>query len=165
MTEVERIAAELGDSVHGDPWYGASVLSLLDDVDASVAGSHSSGARHSVWEIVLHMTGWAGETARRLRGGDRREPPRGNWPLVTTTNEAAWRADISDFLDAHDEVAQAILALGDADLDAVSCEGVDSLGRPVTFHRMAVGLAQHVAYHAGQIAIIKQTLRAASDSA
>jgi hypothetical protein len=32
-------------------------------------------------EIVLYMTGWTREVARRLRDGIAREPEAGDWPV------------------------------------------------------------------------------------
>jgi hypothetical protein len=33
---------------------------------------------------------------------------------------------------------------------------MDGTGEPVTLRRVASGLSQHIAYHAGQIALVKQ---------
>jgi uncharacterized damage-inducible protein DinB len=148
-------------TIAGDPWYGAPLLSILDGIDAKDAAWRPPGGVHSVWELTLHITVWARETARRLRGGPSGEPAEGDWPAVTATDAASWKAAIADTRRAHGELAQALADLDDRDLDRqVGGNQVDGQGKPVTFHRTVVGVLQHDAYHAGQIALVKK-LRAA----
>ena len=37
---------------------------------------------HSIWELVLHMTGWALEVQARLDDAEAGEPAAGDWPSV-----------------------------------------------------------------------------------
>lgn len=157
MGEAEKLALELENAVAGDPWFGPSMIELLADVDAEHAAMRVTGMRHSIWEILLHTVGWAREVTRRFGGEEPAEPEGGNWPTISLVDEDAWVDVKAELLDVHEQAIEAILSLGNQ-LDAAPQEALDELGQPVTFGRIAAGLAQHVAYHAGQIAIAKQVL-------
>lgn len=142
----------------GDPWHGPSLAALLSDVPADHAVAHPVPGAHSIWELVLHLTAWTKETARRLAGGVPGMPEDGDWPrLPDDPSEDAWR--------------RARLALGDANVLLVETirntppERLSSrvgnthdpvLGAGLTYAGMLRGLAQHHAYHGGQIALLKR---------
>lgn len=59
MTETARLADLITRVIDGDPWHGSTVLALLDGVSHQAAAARSIPGVHSIWELVLHMTGWA----------------------------------------------------------------------------------------------------------
>ena len=71
-TEVGRLEEQLGRALEGDAWHGPSVLELLDGVTAHQAAAHPIAGAHSIWELVLHLSGDYGLVLRRL-GGDGRQ--------------------------------------------------------------------------------------------
>jgi len=76
-------------------------------------------------------------------------------------SEGAWRALVDGLSAAGDEL-DALLATFPADrlLDMVGTGTYDaSVGNGVRYTVMLQGLAQHHAYHGGQIALLKKTLR------
>lgn len=159
MQEGERLRRELDATMHGDPWYGPAVTRIIDGIDAAGAAAHPINGAHSIWELVLHMTAWANEVRRRLEGGQHGEPSEGDWPPVTRTTEAAWRAALEGLRAAHDELAKALVATKDADLARQVAGGqVDAMGAPVTLYQTSIGILQHDTYHAGQIALLKRAL-------
>jgi uncharacterized damage-inducible protein DinB len=112
---------------------------------------------HSIAELVLHMTAWTRETTRRLRGGEHGVPAEGDWPPVAGSDSRAWSAALADLRRAHGELARTLVELDDGVLaQQVAGAQVDARGQPVTLHRTVVGLLQHDAYHAGQIALLKK---------
>ncbi len=162
MREVERLGRALEATLDGDPWYGSAVSRILDGIDASKAKVHPVKGGHSIWELVLHMTAWTHETRRRLHGGAHGEPVEGDWPAVTLTTAESWQAAVAELRQSHRELARALLAIEDMDLERqIAGAQTDGAGQPVTFHQTVVGLLQHDAYHAGQIALLKKALEAA----
>ena len=161
MREVDRLRRELEATFAGDPWYGSPVSRILDGVDASQAAAHPIEGGHSIWELVAHVTSWVNETNRRLRGARHATPVEGDWPPVTSTSAKAWEAAQADLARGHAALAATLTALDDTDLARqVGGKQTDANGQAVTLYATAIGLLQHDAYHAGQIALLKKALRA-----
>lgn len=145
----------------GDAWHGSSRASLLADVSADEARRRPSPGVHSIWELVLHMTAWTREVARRLKGHVASEPEMGDWPpLPAAPDERSWRAALTALEEAHGTLRDAVGALDPSRLTMpVSDPRNRELGSGVTFAQTINGLVQHDVYHAGQIAIVKKMLR------
>jgi uncharacterized damage-inducible protein DinB len=157
MSEASRLVDELTRAIEGDPWHGSSVSAILRDVSAETAAAKPSGGAHSIWEILLHMTGWTREVARRLDGHAPAEPAEGDWPSAPAQTSDHWRRDVAALLDAHRRVLEKAGALSDERLFAPPPEHRDGpVGSGVSFYVLLHGLSQHHAYHAGQIALLKK---------
>jgi len=152
MTEVERIVRELEHAHSGSPWHGPSRTSVLSDVTVEEAARHPSRNGNGIWALVQHMRAWTGEVARRVREGDPGEPADGDFPAVPAPSERAWRESLDALEQAHREVIAAVRDAGPARLD-------ERIGSGATCRVMLHGLAQHDAYHTGQIAILKRLYR------
>jgi uncharacterized damage-inducible protein DinB len=153
----EALVEELRRSMSGQTWFGPPLAELLANVDATAANRHAAGASHSIWEIVSHLAVWARYAAYRFGGGVPRELDEENWPPIPCADEQAWAAACEALFAAYDEAADALSILPVERLDSVdAATPVDQDGEPVTLCRVAAGLAQHAAYHAGQIAVIKR---------
>ncbi len=146
----------------GDAWHGASRASLLADVSAAEARRRPTPAVHSIWELVLHMTAWTREVARRLEGHMAAEPEIGDWPPIPASpDESSWRAAIVALDEAHVALLKAVRAIDPPRLTTpVNDVRNRELGTGVTFAQTINGLVQHDAYHSGQIASVKKALRA-----
>ncbi|MHB1137166.1 MAG: DinB family protein [Coriobacteriia bacterium] len=153
----KALVEELRRSMSGQTWFGPPLAELIADVDATAASRHVTGTSHSIWEIVSHLGVWARYAAYRFRGGVPRELDEENWPPIPCADEQAWATACEALFAAYDEAADALSILPAERLDAVDpTTPVDQDGEPVTLRRVAAGLAQHAAYHAGQIAVIKR---------
>ena len=154
VDQLERVHA-------GDPWHGPSRAALLADVTAQEAHMRPTPSVHSIWELVLHMTGWTREVTRRVQGGMAGEPAMGDWPTAASPpDERAWRAARAALDEAHVTLRDAVRALDASKLGArVGDERSASLGTGVTFAQTINGLVQHDAYHSGQIALVKKMVR------
>ena len=141
----------------GDPWYGSSRVRLLDGVSAVDAARRPVGAAHSIWELVLHMTAWTDEVRRRLAGGEPGTPEAGDWPAVGEVSDVAWARTKERLAAAHAALLADAERLSPHDLERPVGDGRDpALGTGVTRAGMLVGLAQHDAYHTGQLALIRR---------
>ena len=152
------IADELRRSIGGDAWHGSSLLVTLRGVDARLASARPIAAAHTIWEIALHAAGWMREVARRLDGGAPDEPPGGDWP-AGGTGDAAWRAALAGIQAAGDELLAA-LARFPADRldDPVGAVRDPALGAGVSYRVTLHGVAQHNAYHGGQISLLRRAV-------
>lgn len=157
MGERARIVDELRRAWDGDSWHGSPFAEVLRGMTASQAATHPLEGAHSAWEIVLHARSWTREVARRLREGVAREPADGDWPAVDDTTNEAWEAAVASLAAAHEELVAAVEAFPEARLDETVGDARDApLGAGVSFAVMLHGLAQHHAYHAGQVALLRK---------
>jgi uncharacterized damage-inducible protein DinB len=157
MPEIDRIVEQLQRACNGDAWFGSSVRSSLEAVDAAIATARPIPLAHSISEIVLHLTAWTREVARRLRTGIAQDPDDGDWSVRSITTDAEWAAVVAAFDAANAELATAIAGLDESRLDERIGEVRDrALGSGVTLYVTLHGLAQHHAYHAGQIMLLKR---------
>lgn len=164
MTEIESIVDELRHAHDGSPWHGSSRADILRGVTAAGAARRPVPNAHTIWELVLHMAAWTGEVARRTRGHAPRTPLEGDWPASPAeTSDAHWQRAIVGLGDAHTGLVQAVQAFPESRLATrVGDERTPALGTGVTYGAMLRGLAQHDAYHSGQIALLKKLGRDAS---
>jgi uncharacterized damage-inducible protein DinB len=157
MTEASRLVDELTRAVEGDPWHGDSVSSILRDVTAATAAARPVERLHSIWEIVRHMTSWTDEVARRLDGHPAGQPQAGDWPPPTGGAEQDWSRDVAALIDAHRRLLRQIATVPDSSQGVMPAESRDrAAGSGVSTYVLLHGLAQHHAYHAGQIALLKK---------
>ncbi len=158
VTEVDRIADELSRAHGGDPWHGSSARAVLAGVTAAQAFSRPISNAHTIWELVLHLTGWRREVTRRLGGGTPTLPAGGDWPAMpASAAHDAWFAALADFDAAGRELITAVSQWDPSRLhEAVGGERSREVGTGVTWYVMVHGVSQHDAYHCGQIALLRK---------
>jgi hypothetical protein len=159
MSECDRIADLVERVMTGDPWHGSNLETLLADVTPDRAALKPVPSAHSIWELVLHMTGWADEVRRRLGGAAAGEPAAGDWPAPPAPSAAAWDRDRQRLFAVHTELAAAIRAADPTSLDTPVLDERDraagvGMSRYLTLH----GLVHHTVYHSGQIAQVRRAL-------
>jgi uncharacterized damage-inducible protein DinB len=154
LSELVRLAHD------GPTWHGAALAENLAGINAEQAASRPLPDAHSVWEIVLHVTGWTTEVARRLEGGEPRPPAEGDWPAVGRVSAPAWARAREALGEAHAALAAAVERFPEAGWrDRVGGERDAPLGTGVSHAAMVAGLLQHDAYHGGQIGLLRKALR------
>ena len=157
MTEHERLIDNLNREIAGQPWHGPSLTSILEGVGAADAARRPPGGAHSIWEIVLHMTGWKREVTKRARGSVAAEPAEGDWPVIGEPTESRWRQAQADHFRAHEELIATIRGLTPDQLGAkVQGDSAAFTGAGLSVTATLWGLVQHDVYHSGQIAILKK---------
>ncbi len=153
---LESLSESIARSVAGDPWHGPSLAALLAGVTDAEAAARPIGAAHTIGELVLHAAAWMDEVAARLRGATPGEPEAGDWPAPCAWPEARARLEA-----AHGRLQRALADFPEARLgEVVGGERVAALGTGVTFEAMLIGVAEHNAYHGGQVALLLRALRA-----
>jgi uncharacterized damage-inducible protein DinB len=143
----------------GPAWHGASLSENLAGIGAEQAAAHPVERAHSIWEVVLHATGWVREVSRRLGGGEPAAPVEGDWPPVGEVSEQAWARARDALAQAHCELADAVARFPRQRWDERVGSVRDApLGTGVTYAEMVNGLIQHDAYHGGQIGLLRKAL-------
>jgi hypothetical protein len=148
--ESSRIADQLRRSIHGEAWHGPSVMELLVDVNWQQAAAKPVASAHTIWEIVLHITAWAGAVRRRVNGEAVQLTATEDWPGIGVANAEASRSVVEGLVNSQALLAERIETLTDEDLTATVA------GEDYTVYFLLHGLVQHNLYHAGQIALLKK---------
>lgn len=162
-----RIAALLDTlrrSFDGDAWHGPSLADALRGVDARAASARPVAGAHSIWELALHVDAWTREVTRRLGGAPAGDPIEGDWRAAPVpADDGAWAAVAAGLHSARAAFLAALTAFPADQLDrAVPASGQpDEHVRPPTYAATIAGLAEHNAYHCGQIALLRRALAAA----
>lgn len=140
-------------------WHGGPTpLGALRGVSAQQAYWRPGAARKSVWELALHIAYWKYAVRKRLGAAagaaltERFARSPSNWPSVpASADPAAWEADRKLLRDEHESLVAAVRLVPLAWLDR-KLPG----GRQWTYGELIVGIAQHDAYHTGQIQLVKR---------
>lgn len=148
--------------IEGDPWHAANVMHVLADVTAAEAKSRPMPGVHNIWELVLHLTGWATEVTARVNGRAAGTPAIGDWPKVGAATEARWTAARNDLARAYADLNAVVSALPAAELNRpVVDRRNNALGTGLSRYLTIHGAIHHGVYHAGQIAMLKKAIRSA----
>jgi uncharacterized damage-inducible protein DinB len=151
QSEIQRLDDELQRGYEGEPWHGPALQAVLHGVSAEMAAQHLVPGGHSIWEIVVHLAAWDKVVVQRITQREPiEEPVGGNFPPVTNTSSEAWAALLGELDQNHRHLRQVILSLKEAQLHETVA------GKSYSVVLMLHGVAQHLAYHTGQIALLKK---------
>ena len=150
MTTGESIADELRHAVEGDAWHGPALAELVAGLTAEEAMQRPIPTGHNIWELVLHVTSWSKIALRRVNGGQPQPFPGEDWPESGGFSEDHWTEIVAAMMDSHQRLCEVVAGLTDEELDK-NAPGSD---RSIAF--LLHGVAQHDAYHGGQIALLRK---------
>ena len=154
MAEAQRIAKLLKHGYDGTPWYGTALRKMLADITAEQAAARPIAGAHTIWQEVLHAITWRQVACRLLRGeAVPNVSDEENWPEPRGSDEAAWQRTLEELAETQRELESALDGLTDAQLEEKACD------KPFKIYVLLHGIIHHDAYHAGQIAILKNLLR------
>jgi uncharacterized damage-inducible protein DinB len=132
----------------------------IDGVTAVQAAWEPAPGRKTIWQLTLHIAYWKYAVRHRFEGGRGGRFPRhpANWPqLPRPASDAAWAADVALLRTEHDLLLEVI-----AGIPMRRYPMVVPGGRRWTVGELIVGIAQHDAYHVGQIQMLKRLWEARS---
>jgi hypothetical protein len=159
MRGLEGIVDQLQRSLDGDSWQGASIREILEGVTATEAAAHPVPDAHSIWELVYHVTAWVRAVHSRVRGRISELEGEADWPPVHDLGQSAWSAALEDLRRSQSELIATLRTLSDSELNAAVPN------RDYDRAHLLHGLAQHHAYHAGQMALLKRAFRHRAEEA
>lgn len=162
--EVEGIADQLRRMYEGPAWHGPALQQLLSDVTAERAAARPLPHAHTIWELVLHIAAWMRIARERITATAARDATdEENWPPIasksrTTGSETPCALGPGSWTDALSLLDTEYRNL-EAAIRVFSRERLNDAApaaEPQTFYILFHGVIQHIAYHAGQIAILKK---------
>jgi len=139
-------------------WHGGPTpLGALRGVSPAAAHWRPAPGRHSIWALTLHVAYWTYAVRRRISGGGpafTRSPA--NFPKVPERPSArAWAADRALLAEERRLLLEAIRAVPSSRLGRRPAGA-----KKWTYGELITGIAQHDAYHTGQIQMLKRLWRA-----
>jgi len=150
VSEISFITDQLKRAFEGEAWHGPALMEILDDVDARTASARPINKAHCIWELVIHLAGWEQVVSRRLQGQAATLTDAQNFGHLDSTTEQSWQSSLAILQQNHAELIKLVAAIPESRL----AERVPGKDYDVRF--MLYGAVQHVAYHAGQIAVLKR---------
>jgi len=150
VSESSLLADRLYTVFAGEAWHGPALAQLLRDLDAASAAPHPWHGVHSAWEVVLHVTAWNKIVLRRMRGEAVELTHQQDWPPVSKFSDTQWQSDMLALTESHTALCDAVQSFPAIRLS----ETVP--GKDYDFGFMLHGAADHIAYHSGQIALLKK---------
>jgi uncharacterized damage-inducible protein DinB len=153
--EIDGIIDDLKRGYDGDAWHGPPLRKVLEGVTAEIASARPIANGHIIWEIVAHLAAWDEVVAGRI--SDRRAievPDRGDFPPVTETDPEAWTEALREMDRQHSRLIATVSGLDESNLSETVA------GKGYSTAHMIRGVAQHMAYHAGQIALLRKLAEA-----
>lgn len=151
-SEVEAIVQRIERVLDGEPWYGKSILTVLEEVDSNKANQHRGGSSHSMLDILYHMNTWAEFTLKRIqkdKSFDLKQAEEMDWRKIDPKIHS-WKKGITAFKSFHKEIIAELQKKDDSFL-------VDMVEfRKYNFRFLLNGLMDHNIYHAGQIAMLNK---------
>jgi uncharacterized damage-inducible protein DinB len=157
MSETDRIIDQLEREHAGDPWHGSPLTAMLDGISANQAAARPVPGAHSIWELVLHVTAWKNEVRKRMAGAPAGEPEEGDWPQIGDPTPERWQEALDRLQRAHAALLAVVRDIPESRLHESTRDPRNRpLGTGVSYYVTLHGLAQHDAYHAGQIALLRK---------
>jgi hypothetical protein len=151
--------AELRRWHDGASWHGPALAALLEDIDAATAAARPVRGGPTIWEITLHVTAWAVEVARRLRGAAPGLPLDGDWPPAPELpTAAAWSVARSRLVSAQADLLAAVHLLPEERLDELLAEGCAQCPGGGSVRALICGTLRHESHHAGQVSMLLMML-------
>ena len=148
MRPTERLLDQLNRAFGGEAWHGPALRNLLDGVTDRQAQAHPIESGHSILELVLHVAEWNDVVAKRIGGIEVKSETVDDW---TDVSKFSWKSAIERLEQAQSRLADAVARLSTEQLE----EPIAGAKRS-RFSEVA-GALQHMAYHAGQIALLKKS--------
>jgi len=134
-------------------WHGPNLLGSLRGATVEELLFRPRTKGHNAWELAVHCAYWKYAVRNRVLGGRRNSfPLEGSnfFPREKGLTLDDWRRDLALLKQQHADLTAALLSLRPGRLD-------DKVkGTRHTFRRMALGVAAHDIYHAGQISLLRR---------
>ena len=154
MTQAESFADQIEKSITGPAWYGLSLVEAVSDINAKEALFRLDESSHSIWQQVWHLNNWIGVFHNRPNGKEMAWlPEKEDWPSTKILNEQEWKKTRDTVIASHKRFVEQVRKLSDSELNQ------QVPGKDYSFAFMLQGIAQHAAYHVGQIVLVKKHVR------
>jgi hypothetical protein len=151
--EIRSFILLLDEAFDQAAWHGPNLLGSLRGLTVRQLLYRPRAGGHNIWELAVHCAYWKYAVRNRLASGKRNDfPLKGSnfFPRNKGLNLTDWKGDLALLKHQHAALKAIIFGLDPLTLDDRVA------GSKHTVRRMALGVAAHDIYHAGQIALLKR---------
>ncbi|MEO8192728.1 MAG: DinB family protein [Gemmatimonadales bacterium] len=152
MTLGELLADDLRRAVRGEAWHGPSLHEIVAHVHSEEAIQRPIPSAHNIWELMLHIKSWSNIALRRIKGGQPAPYEGEDWPDTGHPSEELWDEARKALTESFERLSKVVAGMSDAELLAKAPQS------DRTVAGMVSGVAQHAAYHGGQISLLKKVV-------
>jgi uncharacterized damage-inducible protein DinB len=152
--EIIFLTEQFRDAFEGDPWFGRSVMALLNEVTEEIAFERHNG-QHSIVELIWHMINWKAFAINCLRPNQEKNLhffEENDWRKLDHSDRSLFQNGIKELQRTQEEFLKALQDQQDRIFEKNVPE------RAYTFRKLLHGVLQHDIYHLGQIAYIKKVI-------
>lgn len=149
-----ELAGRIKRTIVGPMWHGPAVDELLLRFTARSALLRPVADAHSAWELVLHMSAWAGFGIARLTGQETFDlDPAQDWPEAPRVGTPdSWREVTDELRDSYARLADLVRVMPPEALLAPVAK------RDYNVATLLNGIVEHGTYHGGQLALLAKAL-------
>ena len=154
-TEILQIAEQIKDSYNGNPWFGKSVKTLLNEVDQTIVFEKPNN-QHSILELLWHMILWREFIINRLRKDysvTLQYFEQNDWRQLDHNDKNLWKEGLKKIEETQSELIEVL----QRQKDDLLLEIVP--GKKYKYHQLLYGIIHHDIYHLGQIAYINKMFK------
>jgi uncharacterized damage-inducible protein DinB len=157
--ETGQLIYNLKEVLTGQPWYGSSVMKLLDGVDPFLVYKKPADGAHSMIDLLYHMLNWTAFTISRFEKNESGDEEFENldWRIIDP-EQHVWEKGLAAFKSSNNHLLEFLENEPD---DFFLDEIVE--GRTYNFRYLLNGLIQHHIYHSAQIAYVNKLYQNASE--
>lgn len=150
MNEAEVLIEQIRSTYNGNAWHGASIMNALKEVDHKEASLKPLSSRHTIWELVDHISAWLEVPVKIYR--EKKDyhdlPLEENWKPMGSTQED-WINTTKRLEKAIEDFVSVVEKMPLEDFD----ENVPN--HDFNYRKLFYGALNHNLYHLGQISILK----------
>jgi len=149
--EINNYISEFETIYNGEPWYGKSLMAVINSADPKDVFKKQKSDGHSAFEITHHLYTWRNLLAKRLNGDAKasvKMNSKEDWaPLPKEQTAATWKELIKKLEQNQQELIESLPKWDDEALDK------DFAGTSYSLRTFLNGQIQHDIYHIGQVAL------------
>jgi len=152
--EIDYIITTLQSILNGEPWYGRSVMKILQEINPELVYKKPNAHSHSLLDLLYHMNTWADFALKRLEKEEEKDLAafeKLDWREIDP-KEHTWEKGLAQFKVTHDLIIELLETKDDEFLSS------EVPYREYNFRFLLHGIIQHDIYHIGQIAYLKKLL-------
>lgn len=153
MGITEAIAQHVLDVHQGNNWTEVDLAHTLHDVTLAEATTCTPASPNTIAALLHHLTFWNRVMARRAQGQSTEVGPANGFDAPVLRTEQDWADLRADNLRSAQELAAAIRAFDEANLEAAILPNYASA------YKNLQGAVEHLHYHLGQLVILKNLVR------
>lgn len=150
--KIEELVNTFKESFNGNPWFGDSLMKILNRIDHRVVNSTLTDSNNSIAAIVQHIINWRVFALEKMHKNDAFEIEMNSnkdWTETNINTELEWGELLNKLISTQKKIIETLEEQVSKDYLNEKVSGHD-----YCFEYLLNGIIQHDIYHLGQIGIL-----------